>query len=176
MKATGVAAIVILAVGGAFWYAQTMQKPPLPAGAPQPVTFAECAVYYPVSGRPPRSCTNGAGVTLTEDLGTTLELQSFIKVATLKPGDNVSSPLFIRGEAAAEWFDTDGTLTATLFDSSGNPLGSGKLEARSLIQPGATVDFQGTIAFMPPWLGSLGILTIQKHRSNTVLRIPVIFK
>jgi len=165
----------VLAVGAAGWYMLGFKKPELPAGAPQPATFIECAKYFPVQESYPRRCTNGIGVTTTEDIGNALNLKDKIIVLSPLPNDSISSPVFIRGEALGDWFEVS-TIKLQILDKNGKVLGSGFVETTKYTGVDALVPFEGKADFSVPRFGSSGTIVIHKSNSSEELRIPVLLQ
>jgi hypothetical protein len=176
VKALIVIVTVLGVIGGGAWYLMNSQKPTLPAGAPQPATFAECAKYFPVEEGDIRRCTNGAGVVLTEDIGNGPLLRDSIQVTVPAPGDIISTPLYVKGNASAEWFDDDNSIRAEVLDANGIIVGEARLETKNLVQYGRTYQFEGIIKFNRPSYSATGILILNENANQTILRIPVTFK
>lgn len=82
--------------------------------------FDDCiAADYEVMESYPRQCRAPDGRLFTEDLGNALEKTDFIRLERPQPGDIISSPLEIRGEARGFWyFEAD--FPVTLLDGNGN--------------------------------------------------------
>lgn len=176
MKGAILIVIVLGAIGYGGWYFLNTQKPSLPPGVPQPDTFVECAKYFPVENSYPRQCTNGAGVVITEDIGNAAEVRDSIRVTLPAPGDIISAPVSVQGEALAEWFNDDNSINISVVDANGNPVGNGKLESKNLVSYGRSYPFEGLIPFRRPSYSATGAIIIKKNASDTFLRIPVVFK
>ncbi len=176
MKGFLVIAVVLGAVGYGGWYYLNSQKPTLPPGVAQPVTFTECEKYFPVDESYPRHCTNGAGVVVTEDIGNAPEVRDTIQVSVPAPSDIISSPVYIKGQAMADWFDNDNSISVSILDTNGTSVGGGKIDSKNLVSYGRSYPFDGTILFNRPSYSAIGVVVIKKNASDTVLRIPVTFK
>lgn len=176
MKALVLIVTILAIVGGAGWYVLNSQKPSLPPGALEPSTFAECAKYYAVQNSSPRSCTNGAGVTLIENVGNAPLLRDSIQVSVPVPSDIISSPIYIRGDAMAEWYDTDGAIAVSILDTNGVSVGEGLLQTKNLVSYGRSYPFDGYITFKRPSYSATGVIVIKQNGSANSLKIPVIFR
>lgn len=167
--------VCVIAAGGAFAYIAYTAKPAAPEGF-FPRDFYECAKYFPVIESYPRRCTNKSGMVFTEDIGNAAQLQGEITVSTPRPGDTVSSPLFIRGSALAEWFD-ETTILVEALSANGTVLGKKLLDAKKAIVAEKNYSFEGSVSFGEPAFGSSGTIVIYKAGSPAEeLRIPVRFK
>ncbi len=175
MKAFFAIVVLAFALGAAGWYMLSFKKLELPAGAPQPATFIECAKYFPVQEWYPRRCTNGIGVTTIEDIGNALDMKDKITVSSPLPNDTISSPVFIRGQALGDWFEVS-TIKLKILDKNEKVLGDGFLETTKYPGVDTLVPFEGTIAFSVPRFGSSGTIVIHKANSSEELRIPVLLK
>jgi hypothetical protein len=164
-----------VAAGAGYWYLQHTAKPALGPNDPQPKTFSECAKYYPTLGSAPRTCINGVGITLTEDLGNTLSLRAYITVDSPKPNDTIASPLHIRGEAHTEWFRNEIEMPVEVMDGSGKVVGQGTVETNKYADSDKLLPFEGTVSFTRPGFGSTGTMQIVS-RTGERLVLPINFK
>ncbi len=167
--------VCVIAASGAFAYIAYTAKPAAPEGF-FPRDFYECIEYFPIIESYPRRCTSKSGMVFTEDIGNAAQLQDKITVSTPRPGDMVSSPLFIRGSAPADWFD-ETTILVEALSANGTVLGTKLLDAKKTIVGDKNYPFEGSVSFGEPAFGSSGTIVIHKANSFTEeLRIPVRFK
>lgn len=172
------AAILILCgvLGGGYWYLTYGQKPPLPAGAPQPLTFTECARYFAVKDTTPRSCTNGAGTTLVEDLGNSVELAKEIELTSPRPNDIIASPVKIRGQALGSWYDGS-TVEVRVLDIYRNEIAKGEANTAAYTNQIKFAPFEGVVTFTKPVFGTTGsVVIVNKSDDSISLEIPVVFE
>jgi len=157
--------IVILIVGAAL-----VLLPPS-ANAPtnnedEPTSFAECAAAgYPIAESYPRQCNTPSGGHFVENIGNALEKQDLIVTATPRPGDEVSSPLTISGEARGYWF-FEASFPYELQDAQGNMIAQGPVQATGEWMTEEFVPFTIDITFPPQPAGSTGTLLLKKDNPS----------
>ena len=102
-----------------------------------------------------------------------------IKVDSLKPGDTVSSPLTITGQARGTWY-FEASFPAQVLDANGNVLVAVPAEAQSDWMTEDFVPFKVTLTFPTP-LTANGTIVLKKDNPSGLpehedeLRIPVRF-
>lgn len=176
MKVVMALVVLCAVVVGGYWYLNFSQKPPLPAGAPQPLTFVDCARYFPVKETNPRSCTNGAGTTLIEDLGNAFDLRKEIELTTPRPNDSITSPLPIRGKALGSWYDGS-TLEVRVLDIHRDEIAKGEANTANYTNQIKFAPFSGTVTFEKPVFGTIGsVIIVNKSDDTKSLEIPVAFE
>ncbi|MBS3903148.1 MAG: GerMN domain-containing protein [Anaplasmataceae bacterium] len=135
---------------------------------------------YPVMESYPRQCRTPEGDLYIESIGNALEKQDLIVLATPQPGDVVSSPLFIMGEARGPWF-FEASFPARLEDDLGNLLGEVPATASGEWMTEEFVPFSAELEFSEPKTAT-GKLILQKDNPSGLpehddaLWIPVRFQ
>jgi hypothetical protein len=176
MKLAGAIFVLCGVLGGAYWYLTYDQKPSLPAGAPQPLTFVECARYFPVKESRPRSCTNGAGTTMVEDLGNSVALEKEIELTSPRPNDTITSPVKIHGQALGSWYNGS-TIEVLVLDIYKNEIARGEANTASYTNQIKFAPFDGAVTFTKPVFGTTGsVVILNKSDDNVYLEIPVTFE
>ncbi|MDX1535185.1 MAG: Gmad2 immunoglobulin-like domain-containing protein [Candidatus Spechtbacterales bacterium] len=109
--------------------------------------FQECAdAGYPIMESYPRQCRTSDGDLFVEDIGNVIEKQDDIRINNPMPGDTVSSPLLVRGEARGYWF-FEADFPIKVLDSSGNELGAGIAKAQGDWMTEDFVVFEASVEF-----------------------------
>ncbi|OHA09213.1 MAG: hypothetical protein A3A44_01455 [Candidatus Sungbacteria bacterium RIFCSPLOWO2_01_FULL_60_25] len=127
----------------------------------------------------PPQCAAG-GRTYIQDIGNELEKRDLIRIARPRPGDTVSSPLAIEGEARGAWF-FEASFPAYIFDADGNKLGVTPAEARGEWMTGDFVPFRAVLEFKRP-ATERGTLILKKDNPSGLpehddeLRVPIRFR
>ncbi len=67
-------------------------------------SFEECAQRYPVMESYPEQCRTPSGDLFVRDIGNELEKTDLIIVDYPRPGQKITSPLIISGQARGYWF------------------------------------------------------------------------
>src|SRR6185436_1505401 len=83
------------------------------------------------------------------DQGNAKELADVIRVDTPEPGDRLTSPLEIEGEARGNWF-SEGSFPAQLVDANGEELGATVIKADGEWMTQDFVPFTAMMAFDAP--------------------------
>jgi hypothetical protein len=106
-----------------------------------------------------------------------------VLVDSLKPGDVVSSPMALTGQAKGPWF-FEGSLPVTVVDSDGNTVGEGYVQASSDWMIEGYVPFEGLVSFTIPAgsSGNNGTVIFSKDNpsglpeNDASVKIPITFK
>ncbi len=176
--------IIILSAGGLLLWLY----PPSPTGPTVPDkevkeagTFDECVKEgNPVRESYPPVCVTKSGQVLTQNIGNEPELKDKIKISNPRPAEVVKSPLVVNGEARGTWF-FEGQFTATLFDSDGNPIGSGLMTTDGEWMTEDFIPYSGQIMFPDPTTDT-GKLILEKDNPSSLVEnaeqliVPVRFK
>jgi hypothetical protein len=144
-------------------------------------TFDECVLAgYPVQESYPRKCSVPEIGSWTEDIGNSLEKANLILLQKPRPGDFVSNPVEIAGEARGYWF-FEASAPVVVEDSSGAILGTGIIQATDEWMTEDFVKFSGQITFANPRSGT-GRLVLKKDNPSGLsenddsMYIPIKFK
>ena len=176
-----IALLVLLGIGMSV-YEQTA-----PPGEEEEVvinSFEECvAAGNPVMESYPEQCRTEDGLHFVRDIGNELAKADLIRLSSPRPGDTISSPLIIEGEARGFWFfeadfpviltDWNGLIVAEHFASSTDDWMTENF-----------VPFISTIEFEVPTstVSNRGTLILRKHNASGLpehddaLEIPVFFE
>ncbi len=106
---------------------------------------------------------------------------SLVHVATPAPGDTVSSPLALRGEARGTWF-FEASFPVRLLDADGRELTVTYATAGGEWMTTEFVPFSSTVTFASPAAGSAGTLVLAKDNPSgepefdDERRIPIVFR
>lgn len=155
----------------------------VPTGVPTepiPVTdFDSCvAAGNPVLESYPEQCV-ADGQTFTRDIGNELEKSDLIQVDAPRPGDSVTTPLTITGQARGYWF-FEASFPVELLDPNGALLARGVAQAQGDWMTEDFVPFTATLTFTAPASGT-GELILRKDNpsglpeNDDALQIPVTF-
>lgn len=112
--------------------------------------------------------------------GTDNGKEDLIKVSSLKAGDEVSSPMTVRGEARGTWY-FEASFPVKMLDASGKVLGTGYAQAQGEWMTENFVPFKSELTFQNPTTET-GTLVLEKDNPSGLpqnadeLRIPVRFK
>ena len=113
--------------------------------------------------------------------GNATEKADKIVATAPKPGDKISSPLTVTGEARGTWY-FEASFPYELRDGSGKTIAQGPVQAQSDWMTTNFVPFSVTISFAPQPTGSKGLLILKKDNpsgdptKDEELDIPIIFK
>ncbi len=106
---------------------------------------------------------------------------SLVRLATPAPGDTVTSPLALRGEARGTWF-FEASFPVRLLDAEGRELAVTYATAGSDWMTTDFVPFSSTVTFASPAAGSAGSLVLTKDNPSgqpefdDERRIPIVFR
>ena len=161
---------------------------PNPDPEPRTVTsFEDCvAAGYPVMESYPRQCRTANGSTFVEDIGNELEKTDLIRISSPRPGQEITSPLVIEGEARGHWF-FEATFPIALTDWDGLIIAEHYAEAQGEWMTEAFVPFRAVLEFESPYgmqsadFMSRGTLILSKDNPSGLpehddaLEVPVQF-
>lgn len=142
--------------------------------------YDECvAAGYEVLESYPPTCQTPNGQSFTRDIGNGVEFSDEIQVISPKPGEVISSPLTVSGEALGTWY-FEGSFSGELFDNNGNSLGEVVLQAEGDWMSEEFVPFKGELLFDESATGK-GVLIIDNANPSGLaensksVTIPVAF-
>lgn len=165
--------VVVIVVVGIWAY---FKKPT----AESVVSFEECmAAGYEIIEGYPNQCKTPEGKIFVEDIGNALEKADLIRVTNPRPGEPISSPLVVEGEARGYWF-FEASFPIFLFNESGSVIASAVVQAESDWMTKDFVSFRATLEFREP-TSKQGTLLLQKDNPSGLpehddeLVIPVMF-
>lgn len=125
--------------------------------------FDECiADGNPVMESYPRQC-RAEDKTFVENIGNELEKLDMIRINDPRPGQAISSPLLIEGEARGYWF-FEGDFSVRLLDENGKLIGESVLSAQSQWMTEEFVPFEGELIFTTPF--QRGLLILEKNNPS----------
>jgi hypothetical protein len=173
-----IAFVVLVAVVGGFFYFFLRRDA-------EPVAtvfdFESCAAAgYPVMETYPEQCKTPAGQIFTRNLiGNASEKSDLIRLNYPLPGDVVSSPLLLTGEARGHWF-FEATFPVELVDETGFVLAQTYVTAKDDWMTNDFVPFEAVIDFPVPAVQN-GQLILRKDNpsglpeNDDALVVPVKF-
>lgn len=173
----GIICILILLIG-IFW---TRNKP---TESDTPVTtFEECvAAGNPVMESYPEQCRSKDGQVFTKDVGNELEKMDLIHLESPRPGDVVTSPLTVKGEARGYWF-FEASFPVSVVNWDGLIIGQGIATANGDWMTEEFVPFTAEITFDKPDLyPERGALILRKDNPSGLpehddaLEVPIKFE
>jgi hypothetical protein len=153
--------VAVIAVGAVL---RSRQAPPLPVGDGGAPSASE-----PVPG--PGSAAGGTQPSTGKE--------ALIRVESPVPGEAISSPLVVRGEARGPWY-FEATFPVTLLDAGGEVVLAHYAQARDEWMTNDFVPFTATLVFDAPKTAD-GVLVLSKSNASGLpehddeLRIPVRF-
>ena len=161
------------------------QQPPIPSPVststpPLVITsFEECAQHYPVMESYPEQCNTPDGKHFVRNVGNVLDLNDRIVNYLPQPGDLVTSPLSIEGEARGTWY-FEASFPVRLVDASSKTLAQGPAQALGEWMTTEFVPYRGTLSFTLP-TSATGTLILTRDdpsgmRVPEELRIPIRFR
>jgi hypothetical protein len=172
-----VIAIFITLIAGLTFFALRTEKKTVVGKAA--TNYEECVEAQGViSESYPAVCTTGDGKKFTQDIGNELEKHDLIRIENPRPGQTISSPLNIRGEARGSWF-FEANFPVKLLDSQGNTIAESFVESEGEWMTQEFVPFTGTLEFEKRGTG--GTLILEKANPSDLphnadrLEIPVSF-
>ena len=144
-------------------------------------SFDECvAAGNPVMESYPRQCRAGDQL-FVEDIGDSLDKADLIRLDSPRPGDRVSSPLTVSGQARGYWF-FEASFPVQITDSVGNVIAETFAQAQDEWMTEDFVPFSSVIEFNKPAGQSQGYLVLRKDNPSALpefddeMRIPVLFE
>jgi hypothetical protein len=105
--------------------------------------------------------------------------KDLVRIASLQPGDVVSSPLTVEGEARGYWY-FEASFPIRLYDAVGKELAVGIAQAQAEWMTEGFVPYKATLEFISPGAGS-GTLVFEKDNPSGLpqfddrMEIPVRF-
>ncbi|MDP3962428.1 MAG: Gmad2 immunoglobulin-like domain-containing protein [bacterium] len=180
MKKSLIMILIILAVLGVGLY--FLLSPEVPKLI---TTFAECvAAGNPVMESYPRQC-RADGETFVEEIGNELEKNNMIRLTSPRPGQTVSSPLIITGEARGNWF-FEASFPVMITNWDGLIIGEGIATAEGEWMTTEFVPFKAVLNFNSTSTATeyskRGTLILKKDNpsglpeNDDALEIPVVIK
>ena len=111
------------------------------------VSFTDCvARNYVVMESYPRQCKDATGQTFVEDIGNTLDKADLISIESPRPGEVISSPLTIVGQARGTWY-FEASFPIVLRTLGGEVLVTGHAEALDEWMTNEFVPFKAVLEF-----------------------------
>ncbi|NQV92888.1 hypothetical protein HQ403_00105 [Candidatus Kaiserbacteria bacterium] len=135
----------------------------------------------PIMESYPRQCISKAGLHFIEDIGNELGKQDIIRIFSPRPGEEITSPLVITGEARGTWF-FEASFPVILTDWDGKIIAEHYATTEGEWMTEAFVPFTSTIEFKNPSYGKRGMLILKKDNPSDIpefdnaLEVPVLFK
>lgn len=134
--------LVVFAVLGVGYFIIRSGNP-----TPSATTFEECvAAGNPVMESYPRQCNTKDGKHFVEDIGNALDKNDLIRITSPLPGNVVSSPVTITGEARGTWY-FEASFPVFITDWDGKIIGQGIATAQSNWMTSEFVPFVATLTF-----------------------------
>ncbi len=150
-----------------------------------PITsFEECAAAgNPIMESYPEQCRTKDGQHFTRNIGNEVEKMNLIRLTTPRPGNTVSSPLIIKGEARGNWF-FEASFPVMITDWDGLIIGEGYAQADGEWMTSEFVPFTATLKFTQATTthSNRGTLILKKDNPSGLpehddaLEIPVLIK
>ncbi len=166
--------IVVIAIAGTGWWIYKNDKPV------SINSFEECvAAGYPIMESYPEQCRTPEGQTFTRDIGNELDKSDLIRVTSPRPGDKVTSPLTIRGEARGTWY-FEASFPVKIQTADGQVLAQAPAQAKGEWMTEDFVPFEVTLNFTAP-ADTQGKLILSKDNPSGLpenddsLEIPITF-
>lgn len=143
-----------------------------------PTDFLSCVTAgYPVQESFPRRCAVTGGQTFVEDIGTTLEKDNLIRVASPRPNAVVTAPLEVLGSARGTWF-FEASFPIVVENADGGVIGQGIATALGEWMTEEFVPFSAKISYTLATTQQ-AVLVLKKDNPSGLpehddeLRIPV---
>lgn len=180
MKKNILLILAVIIIFGVILYFAPERKSETPIGGGNVSTFEECAAAgYPIQESYPERCTTSDGKTFTRDIGNEIEKSDLIVIETPRPGQEISSPLIIKGKARGTWY-FEASFPARLIDANGKVLITMPIQATGEWMTTEFVPFTAKMDFTAP-SSKTGTLILQKDNPSGLainddeLRIPIVF-
>lgn len=144
--------------------------------------FEECVgAGNPVMESYPRQCRSG-DKTFVEDVGNEFQKVDLIRLNNPRPGQTISSPLAISGQARGTWF-FEASFPVILTDWDGKIIAQGIAQAKNDWMTTEFVPFEATLTFTvnTNTYSNNGSLILKKDnpsglsRNDDALEIPIVF-
>jgi len=165
-------------------HGQPSASKPVGGCGPEPEinNFNDClAAGYPAMESYPRQCRTADGNTFIEDIGNELEKTDLIRLDNPRPGQTITSPLLISGQARGTWF-FEASFPVVLTDWDGLIIAEGIAQAEGDWMTEDFVPFSATLEFDNPSLYNRGALILQKDNpsglpeNDDALEVPIFYK
>ena len=151
--------ICVALLGGMFYFF------PNQFGSKEDITtFEECAAKYPVMESYPEQCATPDGKHFTRDIGNELEKSDLIRITSPRPGETITNPLVVTGEARGYWF-FEASFPVRLLDTDGNQIAIAPAQAQGDWMTEEFVPFSVTLTFTNEIAGK-GTLILQKDNPS----------
>ena len=113
---------------------------------------------------PLQSDSSGNAVTPTQPRTSDADSTAPVLVTKPRPGEKVTSPLTVRGEARGTWY-FEASFPVKLLDAQGNVLAAGPAEAKGDWMTEKLVPYEVTLRFTPPASGA-GRIVLEKSNPS----------
>ena len=142
-------------------------------------SFETCAARYPILESYPEQCNTPDGKHFVRNVGNVLDFNDRIVNSLPQPGDLVTSPLSIEGEARGTWY-FEASFSVRLVDASGTTLAQGPAQALGEWMTNDFVPYHATLSFTAPVSATGTLILTRDDPSGTrvpeELRIPIRFR
>ena len=172
----GALAIALVLLVGVGFFLTGKAKP-----AAEITSFEECgAAGNPIQESYPEVCVTKDGKRFVHDVGNVVDKMNLITIEMPRPGDTITSPLTIKGQARGNWY-FEASFPVELQDDAGNVLAQSPAQAQGDWMTTEFVPYEVTLTFSSPESGK-GKLVLKKDNPSgdpahdDVLTIPVKFK
>jgi len=129
-------------------------------------SFEECAsAGNSIMESYPRQCRDAQGNVFVENIGNELAKQDLIQISSPRPGEVVSSPLRITGQARGVWF-FEATFPVVLVDWDGRIIAESFAIADGEWMTENFVPFTATLIFEKPTYGKKMTLILRKDNPS----------
>ncbi len=145
-------------------------------------SYEECLAYtkgQAIIAIYPPQCGVG-GKTFTQDIGNELEVGDKIISEYPRPGDQLTSPVTIKGTATGSWF-FEASFGVELYDGNGIKIASGIAETKDEWMTEDFISYESVLTFAIPSTTD-GYLLLKKDNpsglteNDNFLRVPVTFR
>ena len=172
---------VIVALVGVYFGLHERNSLSTDSGSLNTITsFEECAAAgNPMMESYPEQCRTADGKYFVRDIGNEFKLSDIIQIHSPRPGDTISSPLTVRGEARGYWF-FEASFPIRLESSDGIVVTEHYATAEDAWMTEEFVPFVADISFASPEQTSGNLLLLKANASelpehDATLRVPVRF-
>jgi len=154
-------AVLVIGIGALAynWYQEGVTESPLDdlfvsdngAAGQEIDSFEACtAAGNPIMESYPRQCRTKDGRLFVEYIIEEQEEHSLIRVEYPEPGEEITSPLTVRGEARGTWY-FEASFPITVVDWDGRVIGQGYAQAEGEWMTEEFVPFEGAVEFTHPF-------------------------
>lgn len=173
--------LILIFIASVYFFSDQARGPHDDESAKQIRTYKDCVeAGFAVSGTMPKICTDNTGQQYEEGIGNVAELADQVIVTSPRPNEVISSPLTVRGEAKAWFFEA--SFPVVLVDWDGRVIAEGAAEAQGEWMIEDFVPFEVTLEFQTPDTYDNGTLILQKANPSDLpehaaaLEMPVYFE